>query len=133
MSADDLSHALKELKQELTSQGEITELLVLNARTAVFLELSAMFSKHLAEKISTRRSKKKRLIFCISWSRIIRSWMEISVLELFAFVWFLRKARILDTSRMTPPALTALTLLVAESHPKEKEKMIGLVLLLLKK
>ncbi len=51
----------------------------------------------------------------------------------FAFVWFLRKAGVLDTSRLTPEALTALTLLIAESAPKEKERMVGLVLLLLQK
>ena len=50
----------------------------------------------------------------------------------FAFVWFLRKANILRAS-LTPEALTALTLLIAESNPKDKEKMIGLVLLLLRK
>lgn len=49
----------------------------------------------------------------------------------YAFVWFLRQADILDVTRMTPPALTALTLLVAESDPKDKEKMIRLVLTLL--
>jgi prophage maintenance system killer protein len=48
----------------------------------------------------------------------------------FAFVWFLRKAGILRAS-LTPEALTALTLLVAESNPRDKEKMIGLVLLIL--
>jgi len=48
----------------------------------------------------------------------------------FAFVWFLRKAGLLRAS-LTPEALTALTLLLAESHPKDKDKMIGLVLLLL--
>ena len=51
----------------------------------------------------------------------------------FAFVWFLRQARILDTTRLTPEALTALTLLVAESNPKDKDRMIGLVLMVLKK
>jgi prophage maintenance system killer protein len=51
----------------------------------------------------------------------------------YAFVWFLRQADILDVTRMTPPALTALTLLVAESDPKDKEKMIRLVLTLLSK
>jgi len=51
----------------------------------------------------------------------------------FAFIWFLRKARLLDTSKMTPVALTALTLLVAESDPAHKENIIGLILLLLKK
>jgi len=51
----------------------------------------------------------------------------------FAFIWFLRKASILNTSKMTPEALTALTLLVAESNPKDKEKIIGLVLMLIGK
>jgi prophage maintenance system killer protein len=48
----------------------------------------------------------------------------------FAFVWFLRKTGLLRAS-LTPEALTALTLLLAESAPKDKDKMIGLVLLLL--
>ena len=51
----------------------------------------------------------------------------------FAFIWFLKKAHRLNTARLTPEALTALTLLVAESNPKDKERMIGLILLLLKK
>lgn len=48
----------------------------------------------------------------------------------FAFVWLLRKAGLLRAN-LTPEALTALTLLVAESPAKEKEKIIGLILLLL--
>jgi len=51
----------------------------------------------------------------------------------FAFVWFLNKTKLLRKDRMTPQALTALTLLVAESQPKDKEKMVGLILQLLKK
>jgi prophage maintenance system killer protein len=50
----------------------------------------------------------------------------------FSFVWFLRKADILRVA-FTPEALTALTILIAESNPKDKEKMIKLVLLLLGK
>jgi len=50
----------------------------------------------------------------------------------FAFVWFLRKAGLLRQD-FTPEALTVLTLLIAESKPGDKEKMIGLVLLLLKR
>lgn len=49
----------------------------------------------------------------------------------YAFVWFLRQANILDMSRLTPPALTALTLLVAESNPKDKGKMVRLILTLI--
>jgi prophage maintenance system killer protein len=51
----------------------------------------------------------------------------------FAFVWFLNKAGILEKDNLTPPALTALSLLVAESDPKEKARMIGLILQLLKR
>ena len=51
----------------------------------------------------------------------------------FAFVWFLRQAGILDTARLTPEALTALTLLVDESNLKDKDRMVGLTLLMLKK
>lgn len=51
----------------------------------------------------------------------------------FSFVWFLKKAGVLDTSRISPEALTALTLLVAESSPKNKDKVIGLILQFLKK
>lgn len=50
----------------------------------------------------------------------------------FAFVWFLKKAALLNPLRITPEALTALTLLVAESNPKDKNHMIGLILLILK-
>ncbi len=48
----------------------------------------------------------------------------------FAFVWFLRKTGLLRAS-LTPEALTALTLLIAESRPQDKDKMTGLVLLFL--
>lgn len=48
----------------------------------------------------------------------------------YAFIWFLRQANILDMARLTPPALTALTILVAESDPKFKDKMIQLIMAL---
>lgn len=50
----------------------------------------------------------------------------------FAFVWFLNKAKILDRNQFTPEALTTLTILVAESDPKEKDRVVGLILNLLK-
>lgn len=49
----------------------------------------------------------------------------------FSFVWFLKKANILNTNRITPEALTALTLLVAESDPKDKEQIVRLVMMLI--
>jgi prophage maintenance system killer protein/predicted transcriptional regulator len=51
----------------------------------------------------------------------------------FSFIWFLKRTGLLRTDKMTPTALTALTLFIAESDPAHKDRMIGLVLMLLKK
>ncbi len=51
----------------------------------------------------------------------------------YAFIWFLQQTKVLDLSRITPPALTALTLLIAESDAREKEKLIGLICTMLSK
>lgn len=50
----------------------------------------------------------------------------------FTFVWFLNKAKILNRNQFTPEALTTLTILVAESDPKDRDRVVGLILNLLK-
>ncbi|MFM2340301.1 MAG: RhuM [Candidatus Parcubacteria bacterium] len=45
----------------------------------------------------------------------------------YAFVWFLERAKVLEPARLSPTALTALTILIAESSPKDKDKIIDLV------
>lgn len=49
----------------------------------------------------------------------------------FAFIWFLQKAKYGFRDKITPEALTAITLLIATSDPKEKQRMVDLVILLL--
>lgn len=49
----------------------------------------------------------------------------------FAFIWFLKKAKYKFQNKITPEALTAITLMIAISNPKEKQKMIDFVILLL--
>ncbi len=49
----------------------------------------------------------------------------------YTFLWFLKKTGVLNLSTMNPSTLTVLTLLVEESSPKNKERMIGLILQLL--
>jgi len=49
----------------------------------------------------------------------------------FSFVRFLKKAKINFESKITPEALTTLTLLIAQSDPKDKSRIIGLILSLL--
>ena len=40
----------------------------------------------------------------------------------FAFIWFLRKTRVKGFRNINPATLTALTLLIAESNPKNKDQ-----------
>lgn len=51
----------------------------------------------------------------------------------FSFLWFLRKVNFNFKNSITPEALTAITLLVAESKPQDKDRIVGLIILLLKK
>jgi hypothetical protein len=44
----------------------------------------------------------------------------------------LQKADILNTERLNPNVITALTLLIAESNPKDKDRMVGVILLILR-
>ena len=46
----------------------------------------------------------------------------------FAFVYFLQQAKVLNIKKITPSALTALTIMVAESNPNHKEKIVKLIL-----
>lgn len=50
----------------------------------------------------------------------------------WAFLWFLRKAKLKTVRNINPNALTALTLLIAESDPKKKDLMVALVTQILK-
>jgi prophage maintenance system killer protein len=50
----------------------------------------------------------------------------------FSFIWLLKRAGFDVEKFIHPNALTALTLLIAESDPNDKERMVGLVLLMLR-
>ena len=49
----------------------------------------------------------------------------------FSFIWLLQKAAYNFREKISPETLNTLILLIAESNPNDKEKMIGIVSLLL--
>ncbi|HPI82839.1 MAG TPA: death-on-curing protein, partial [Candidatus Paceibacterota bacterium] len=49
-----------------------------------------------------------------------------------SFIWFLKRNRINGVRKINPSALTAITLQVAESNPKDKDQLIALITNLLK-
>lgn len=133
LTADKLGHALTELKQNLIAKGEATDLFG-KERTkdsVAGIVGNVMQSFGGEDLYPTVEAKAAHLLYFIIKNHPFVDGNKRS--GAYAFVWFLRQAKILDVTRMTPPALTALTLLIAESSPKEKDKLIGLVCDVLKK
>lgn len=133
LTAEKLSLALTELKNNLVAKGEATDLFG-SERTKDSISGivgNVMQSFGGEDLYSTIEEKAAHLLYFIIKNHPFVDGNKRS--GAYAFVWFLRQTKILDVTRITPPALTALTLLIAESSPKDKDKLIGLVCAILKK
>lgn len=131
ITGEELTQAIQELKQELLRKGEATDLFA-NERHHRSIEgivgnvFQSFARKDVYENVE---EKAAHLLYFIVKNHPFSDGNKRS--GAFSFVWFLRKAKILNTNSITPEALTALTLLIAESNPKNKEQVIGLVVILL--
>lgn len=131
LTADELISSLEVLKRELMKKGEATGNFA-QARGQQSLEGivgNVMQSFGGQAVYPTVESKAAHLLYFIIKNHPFVDGNKRS--GAYAFIWFLRKARVLDTKRLTPTALTALTLLIAESNPKDMEKVVSLVALLI--
>jgi hypothetical protein len=131
LTADELTKSLEVLKRELMKKGEATDNFA-QARSQQSLEGivgNVMQSFGGQAVYPTIEGKAAHLLYFIIKNHPFVDGNKRS--GAYAFVWFLRKARVLDTKRLTPTALTALTLLIAESNPKEKDKIVALVAMLI--
>ncbi len=131
LTAKELISSLEVLKKELVKKGEATDNFA-QARAQQSLEGivgNVMQSFGGQAVYPTVESKAAHLLYFIIKNHPFVDGNKRS--GAYAFVWFLRKAKVLDTKRLTPTALTALTLLIAESNPKDMEKVVSLVILLI--
>ena len=131
-TANELSKALLGLKHELISKKQATDLFAQerNNDTVEGIVGNVLQTASGKDVYPSAEKKSAHLLYFMIKNHPFTDGNKRS--SAFAFVWFLRKAGLLRAS-LTPEALTTLTLLIAESNPKDKEKMVGLVLLLLKK
>jgi prophage maintenance system killer protein len=132
VTAQELASAIQELKQELIRKGQASDVfanerhkdsiggIIGNVYQSVFGE----------DAYPTVEEKAAHLLYFIVKNHPFTDGNKRS--GAFAFVWFLNKAGLLQKGSITPEALTALTLLVAESNPQDKERIVGLVLQLLR-
>ena len=131
-TAEELKTALKKFKQELVTKKQAADLFGQErSKNAVEGIVGNVFQSFGGQDLyPTVEEKSAHLLYFMVKNHPFSDGNKRS--GAFAFIWFLQKA--LGVPRnLTPPALTALTLLVAESNPKDKDKMIGLILLLLQK
>lgn len=133
LAGKDLVAGIFELKKELQRQNEASELFATEKNQGAVEGIvgNVMQSFGGKELYPSVEGKAAHLLYFMVKNHPFTDGNKRS--GAFAFVWFLRKAGCLDPARLNPAALTALTLLIAESQPKEKDKMTALVTMLLGK
>ncbi len=133
LTADKLKTALLNLKMALIDKSEATELFgterTKNAIEGIVGNVMQGFGDQ--DVYPTVEEKAAHLLYFIIKNHPFADGNKRS--GAYSFIWFLQQAKILDVTKITPPALTALTLLIAESDPKDKDKMVGLVCNMLNK
>lgn len=131
LKAVELHKSLLDLKNELIDKGEATELFA-QEKNAGSLEglFGNVFQSFGGEDVyPSLEEKAAHLLYFVVKNHVFNDGNKRS--GAYSFVWFLKEVDLLNTAEISPQALTAITLLVAESDPKNKEKMIGLILLML--
>ncbi len=125
--------ALADLKKSLLTKGQATELFGTENRSGAIAGIVGNVMQSFGGKAvyPTVEEKAAHLLYFIVKNHPFVDGNKRC--GAFAFVWFLQKARILDRTKITPATLTAITLFIAESDPKNKDRMVRLVLQLLKK
>ena len=133
LTAEKLSKFLSQFKKELVKRGEATEIFGIEVRKDALAGIVGNVMQSFSGKTlypSVEEKAAHLLYFMVKSHPFVDGNKRSGA---FAFIWFLKRAGLLEHLKITPPALTALTLFIAESDPKNKEKMIKIVLQLLKR
>ncbi len=133
IQAEELYQAVKEFKNELIKEKQATDLFAQEKKSKNLEGIlgNVMQKAFGREMYPSVEEKAAHLLYFVVKNHPFNDGNKRT--GAFAFVWFLQKAGIEFKGEITSAVLTALTLLIAESKPKDKDRMIGVVLLVLKK
>ncbi|MDO8572061.1 MAG: virulence protein RhuM/Fic/DOC family protein [bacterium] len=133
VTADDLIRSLHEFRIELQREGQAGDLFGTERQTGSVTGIVGNIFQSFGgqDMYPTLEEKAAHLLYFMIKNHPFSDGNKRH--GAFSFIWFLRKTGLLRTEKMTPTALTALALFIAESDPLHKDRMIGLVLMLLKK
>lgn len=128
----DLYHDVATFKQELMAKGEATKLFAQEKKQDSLAGIigNVMQSVFGEEAYGTVEEKAAHILYFIVKNHAFNDGNKRTAA--FSFIWFLNKSGFDIENIVTPRTLTTLTLLIAESGPQHKERLIGLVLQLLK-
>ncbi len=131
LTGEELTGAILEFKQELMRKGEATDLFGSERERDSITGIVGNVLQSFGGKdlYASVEEKAVHFLYFIVKNHPFADGNKRS--GAFSFVWFLKKAGILEIRQMSPQALTAVTLLVAESDPKDKDRVVGLLLMLL--
>lgn len=130
-NAIELKNDLQQLKLELIKKGETTELFAQEKKQGNLEGIfgSVFQSVFGQDAYPTIEEKAAHLLYFIIKNHPFNDGNKRS--GAFSFVWLLHKAGYNFREKISPETLTTLTILIAESNPADKEKMVGIVSLLL--
>lgn len=127
LTSAELLVAINDLKKELLKKGEATDIFAAErARGSVEgIVGNVMQSFGGKPMYPTVEEKAAHLLYFMVKNHPFTDGNKRS--GAFAFVWFLRKVGSKGSRNINPAALTALTLLVAESDARKNEQMVALI------
>lgn len=132
VGAKDLEKDLKALKMELLKKGEATDLFAKERSTgsleSIFCNVMQSFGG--CDVYKTIEEKASHLLYFMTKNHPFVDGNKRS--GAYSFIWFLKKNDLLNMKKINSQTLTTLTILIAESDPKNKDRMIGLILQLLR-
>ncbi len=125
--SEDLARAIMKLRQELMRKGEATDMFAMERREGNIEGIVGNVMQSFGGKsvYPTIEEKAAHLLYFMVKNHPFTDGNKRS--GAFSFVWFLRKAGVKGSKNINPAALTALTLLIAESDPEKKGQMVALV------
>lgn len=131
ISSDGLYQEIAVLKQNLINKKQATELFSQEKQTGSLdgILQNVMQNVFGADVYPTIEEKASHLLYFIIKNHPFNDGNKRT--GAFSFVWFLKKCDYPFLDSITPNLLTTLTLFVAESDPKAKDRIIGLILQLL--
>ncbi len=132
LSGEELRDAISSLRVELIRKGEATDIFARERAEGNIEGIVGNVMQSFGGKsvYSTAEEKAAHLLYFMVKNHPFVDGNKRS--GAFSFIWFLRKTKIKTMRNINPSALTALTLLIAESHPNKKEQMTALVTQMLK-